>query len=117
MKDSYHSKKLSITTRRIEINNKFYSIRPSFVMPYKTGFVDDVEKGLFLRKFNVRFWAISYTFGKDPMYWYRIEQSIGRNSIVGTTIRKPDDIPDHIAADEKHTKRLGDKTYIATTVR
>lgn len=30
------------------------------------------------------------------MYWYRIEQSLGRNSIVGTTIRKPEDIPKHL---------------------
>jgi len=37
-------------------------------------------------------------------------------SIVGTTIKDPDDIPRHIAADEKHTRILGDKRYVATTV-
>ena len=26
-------------------------------------------------------------FGHDPMYWYRLEISLGRNSIVGTTVR------------------------------
>ena len=50
------------------------------------------------------------------MYWYRIEQSIGRNSIVGTTVRNPEDIPKHLAADEKHTRIEGAKTYVATTV-
>ena len=69
-----------------------------------------------MRKFNVPFWALSYVFGKYPMYWYRIEQSLGRNSIVGTTIRNPDDIPQHLGADEKHTRILGDKVYVATTV-
>ena len=92
MKDIYHSKKQSIAIRRIEIAGITYTIRPSFLMPYMTGVVDEIEKALFMRKFNVPFWALSYAFGKDPMYWYRIEQSLGRNSIVGTTIRNCEDI-------------------------
>lgn len=116
MKDGYLSKKLSIIIRRIEICGTAYTIRPSFVIPHLAGLVDDVEKALFLRKFDVPFWALAYLFGKDHMYWYRVEQSIGRNSIVGTTVRKPDDIPVHLAADEKHTLIKGDKTYVATTV-
>lgn len=116
MKDIYHSKKQSIAIRRIEIAGITYTIRPSFLMPYMTGVVDEIEKALFMRKFNVPFWALSYAFGKDPMYWYRIEQSLGRNSIVGTTIRNCEDIPQHLGADEKHTWILGDKVYVATTV-
>jgi hypothetical protein len=27
----------------------------------------------------------------------------------------PEDLPEHLVADEKHTKILGDKTYVATT--
>ena len=100
MKDIYHSKKQSIAIRRIEIAGIAYTIRPSFLMPYMTGVVDEIEKALFMRKFNVPFWALSYAFGKDSMYWYRIEQSLGRNSIVGTTIRNADDIPQHLGADD-----------------
>ena len=116
MKDIYHPKKQPEPTRRIEISGIAYTIRPSFLMPYNTGVVEEIEKPLFLRKFNVPFWALSYVFGKYPMYWYRLEQSLGRNSIVGTTVRNPDDIPEHLAADEKHTRILGDKVYVATTV-
>ncbi|MDY0222507.1 MAG: hypothetical protein RBR67_15350 [Desulfobacterium sp.] len=116
MKDIYHSKKMLISIRRIEISGIAYTVRPSFLTPYLTGLVDEVEKALFMRKFNVPFWALSHNFGKDPMYWYRIEQSLGRNSIVGTTIRQSTDIPQHLAADEKHTRILGEKTYVATTV-
>ncbi len=58
-------------------------------MPYMTGFVKDVEKPLFLRKFAVPFWALSQCFGKNPMYWYRLEATIGRYSLVGTTIKSP----------------------------
>jgi len=116
MKDTYYSQKQSIAIRRIEVAGISYTIRPSFVMPYMTGIVDEIEKPLFLRKFNVPFWALSYVFGRYPMYWYRVEQSLGRNSIVGTTISNPDSIPEHLAADEKHTRILGDKVYVATTV-
>ena len=116
MKDIYHAKKLPIMIRRIEIGGVSYTIRPSFVMPYMTGMVDDIEKPLFLRKFAVPFWALSSVFGKNPMYWHRMEQSIGRNSIVGTTVRNSCDIPRNLGADEKHTRILGKKTYVATTV-
>jgi len=116
MKDIYPSKKQGIPIRRIEILGTPYTIRPSFLTPYLSGVVDEVEKALFLRKFSVPFWALSYVFGKDPMYWYRIEQSFGRNSIVGTTIRNPEDIPKHLAADEKHTWILNEKVYVTTTV-
>lgn len=116
MKDCYFSKKMKIWIRRIKVDGTAYTIRPSFLMPYLVGFTNDIENGIFLRKFDVPFWGISHVFGKDAMYWFRIEQSIGRNSIVGTTIRKPDDIPSHLGADEKHTKLLGNKVYAATTV-
>ena len=116
MKDIYHSKKQSVPIRRIKIAGIPYTIRPSFLMPYMTGATDEIEKALFMRKFNVPFWALSYVFGKDPMYWYRMEQALGRNSIVGTTLRNPDNIPLHLGADEKHTWILGDKIYVAATV-
>jgi len=116
MKDIYHPKKYPVPIRRIDVAGVAYTVRPSFLMPYNTGIVDEIEKALFLRKFNVPFWALSYVFGKYPMYWHRLEQSLGRNSIVGTTVRDPDDIPEHLAADEKHTRIVGDKVYVATTV-
>ena len=39
LKDIYHSKKISIGTRRILIDGISYTIRPSLVMPFNTGFV------------------------------------------------------------------------------
>ena len=116
MKDKRHSKKSEIDIRRIEVDEIAYTIRPSFVMPYQTAFTADVEKAIFLRKFNVPFWALSYVFGKDQMFWYRIEQGLGRNSIVGTTIKDPKFLPDHLSADEKHSRLRGEKVYVATTV-
>ncbi len=116
MKDSFTSKKLGIVLRRIQCSDGAYTIRPSFAMPYMTGFAEELEKPLFLRKFNVPFWALAYVFGRNAMYWFRLEQSLGRNSLVGTTIQDPDNLPEHVCADEKHCWLQGEKVYIATTV-
>jgi hypothetical protein len=116
MKDIRPSKKQGVPIRRIEINNVAYTIRPSFIMPYMTGMTDKIEKALFLRKFDVPFWGLVYVFGKYSMYWYRIEQSLGRNSLVGTTVRNPEDIPRNLGADEKHTWIIGNKVFVATVV-
>jgi hypothetical protein len=114
-KDSRVSKKQGIRIRRIEIGGISYTVRPSFVMPYMTGMTDETEKALFLRKFSVPFWALAYVFGRDPVYWQRMEQSAGRNSIVGTTVREPERLPEHLIADEKHTRIGGEKAYAAAT--
>lgn len=116
MKDIRRPKKQKISIRRIEIDGISYTIHPSFVMPYMTGLVKDVEKVIFLRKFAVPFWALSRVFGRNPMYWYRIEQNIGGNSVVGTTVSDPQKLPAHLCGDEKHSWLNGDKRYVATTV-
>ena len=115
MKDIRFPKKLPVPIRRIEIGRTGYTIRPSFVMPHMTGMTESVEKALFLRKYNVPFHALSYCFGYNAMKWFRLEQSLGRNHLVGTTILWEDDLPQHIDADEKHTWILGEKAYITVT--
>jgi len=47
LKEIRTSKKTAITVRRILINGISYTIRPSFVMPYMTGLVRDVETPCF----------------------------------------------------------------------
>jgi hypothetical protein len=117
LKDSYRSRKTGLLLRRVECKatGESFTVRPSFVLPYMAGYTDEVEKPLFLRSFGVPFWALARVFGKDPMYWYRLEVSLGRNSIVGTTIRQAD-LPEHLLADEHHQTLQGDKVYVATTV-
>ncbi len=112
------SKKLNLTTRRIKLtaNGAVYQVRPDFALPYMAGKTDEVEKGLYLRRFGVPFDALAYVFGHDASYWYRLHQSLGRFSIVGTTIRSPEKIPVNLVADEKHSWLLGERIYIPTTV-
>jgi hypothetical protein len=117
LKDSRFPAKLGLRLRRIRCttSGQAFTIRPSFVLPYMTGYTDAVEKALFLRAFGVPHWALARVFGKNAMYWYRLEVSLGRNSIVGTTVRQAD-LPEHLLADEHHRSRDGKKNYIATTV-
>jgi hypothetical protein len=48
------------------------------------------------------------------MKWFRLEQNIGKNSVVATTIKYVEDLPQHVIADEKQTWIRGEKAYIAT---
>lgn len=109
--------KQEIYCRRIRLDQgqTVFSIVPAFVMPYMTGRTQDVDNALFLMRFHVPCWAIAHVFGRDPRYWYRLEQGLGRFSIVGTTVKHPEQLPVHLVADEKHSWLRGERVYIATT--
>lgn len=116
LKDGRLSSKLGLRLRRILLaDGTCYSVRPSFVMPYLTARTSDVDRGLFLRKFGVPYWALSHVMGRSPMFWYRMQCGLGRASVVGTTVRRAP-LPAHLLADEHHQNRRGQKTYLATTV-
>lgn len=50
------------------------------------------------------------------MYWYRLSVSLGNNSIVGTTVKSIELLPENVLADKEHITIKGEKGYIATTV-
>jgi hypothetical protein len=117
IKDDRVSAKTGLRMRRIRLKatGQSFSVRPSFVLPYQTALAKDAEHALFLRSVGVPFWAIARVLGKGHGYWYRLEVGLGRNGIVGTTVRKAG-LPEHLLADEHHPTRQGDKNYVATTV-
>ena len=92
-----------------------FSLRPSFVSTYMTGDVEELDKPLFLLSLGVPVWVVVYCYGRDEMYWHRHLERLGRNSVVGTTVRAADRLPEHLAADEHHVKWAGTKGDIATT--
>jgi hypothetical protein len=118
------SKKMpDVCLRRIKVaepenpKGDVFTIVPSFVLPYMTGYTDDIEKALFLRgKFGVPYWALTYVFGHNDRYWEHLELGFGRNSIVGTTVKRAEHLPQDLLADEKHTRLNGETVYVATTV-
>lgn len=90
-----HSDRLGMTTRRIRLkyNRDSYQIRPDTVMPYMVGTTEEVEKGLYLRRYGVPYEGIAHVLGRSAMYWYRATQAMGRASIVGSTVKQPEAIP------------------------
>ena len=100
---------------RLEQGRTVFTVAPAFVMPYMSGRTQEVDDPLFLMRFHVPCWAIAEVFGRDPMYWYRLEQGLGRFSLVGTTVKQPDRLPTDLVADEKHSWLKGERVYIATT--
>ena len=109
---------LKLRKVQLKATGKFYRIRPSFVMDYWRGHVeeDNLAHALFLRKFNVPFWALSHVFGRSASYYYRAEQSLARHNLVGTTVKSHEAMPQDLLADEQHLTRRGEKGYAATTV-
>jgi hypothetical protein len=100
---------------RLDPGGEVFTVAPAFVMPYMSGRTAEVDKALFLMRFHVPCWAIAHVFGRDAMYWYRLEQGLGRFSVVGTTVKSPERLPKDLVADEKHRWLKGQRVYIATT--
>jgi hypothetical protein len=111
------SSKQELRCRRLQLEQggEVFTVAPAFVMPYMSGRTEEVEKALFLMRFHVPCWAIAEVFGRDPMYWYRLAQGLGRFSLVGSTIKQADRLPADLVADEKHSWLKGQRVYIATT--
>jgi hypothetical protein len=100
----------------VVIDGTSYWLRPSFVTGYMTGTVEDLAYPLLLASHGVPPWLLTIGFGHSEMFWYRVIERLGRSSLVGATVRDPDRLPAHLAADEHHADWAGEKGYVATTV-
>ena len=109
-------RRICLKVRDREGKKQVFTIAPSGVMPYCVGYTDEVEKALFLRRFYVPFWALTYVFGRDDDYWYRMENHFGRYNLVQTVVKDPEKLPQHLLADEKITWLNGEEVVVATTV-
>jgi hypothetical protein len=97
-------------------NGASYWLRPSFIFSYMIGTADELAYPLLLAAHGVPFWLLTLGFGHNDMFWYRLIERLGRNSLVGTTVHDPAQLPSHLAADEHHADWAGQKGYVATTV-
>ena len=116
--DCYASVKQDLIVRRIKLQatGAVFTLRPSFVMPYMIARTEAVEKALYLRQWGVPFDALAYVFGRDAMFWYRAWLAFGRPSLLGTTVKDPQQVPTDLVADEKVTWVAGQEVYVPTTV-
>ncbi len=109
-------RRICLHVRDAQGKKQVFTIAPSSVMPYCVGWTEAVEKALFLRRFDVPFWALTYVFGCDDAYWYRLENHFGRYNLVQTVVKDPAKLPKHLLADEKVTWLNGEEVVVATTV-
>jgi hypothetical protein len=109
-------RRICLKARDAEDKQQVFTIAPSGIMPYFVDMTDEIEKALFLRRFDVPFWALAYVFGRDDQYWYRLENHFGRYNLVQTVVKDPEKLPKHLLADEKVTWLNGEEVVIATTV-
>jgi hypothetical protein len=111
------SKKLpGVRLRQLRLaDGRVFTLRPSFVLGYMAGTVEAVAFPLLLLSYGVPAWVVTYGCGRNPMFWHRLIERLGRNSLVGTTIRDPQQLPPHLVADEHHTAWCGAKGYVALT--
>jgi hypothetical protein len=99
-----------------EEKKQVFTIAPNGVMPYLAGYTDEVEKAIFLRQFDVPFWALTYVFGHNDGYWYRLENAFGGYHLVQTVVKDPEKLPKHLLAEEKITWLNAEEVVMATTV-
>ena len=104
-----------IRLRQLRVKNHAYTLRPSFVMSYMTGTVEEIEFPLLLLSHGVPCWLVTHGCGHNDMFWQRHLQRLGRNSLVGSTVRVAERLPQHLAADEHHADWCGEKGYVAVT--
>lgn len=110
------SKLPGIQLRQLRLGKTTYSLRPSFVLPYMTGYVNDVAYPLRLLMCGVPPWLIAEGFGHDANYWDRQVERLGRNSLVGTTVCDPERLPQHVVTDEHQVSWAGQKAFLPMTV-
>ena len=89
------SSRQNLKTRRILLprTKEVYQLRPDFVMPYMSETAEMADKALYLRKHGLSFDGIADVLGRSEMHWYRLCQSLGRASIVGTTVKTETALP------------------------
>jgi hypothetical protein len=109
-------RRICLKTRTGTGEKQTFTLMPSGVLPYLAGYTDAVEKALFLRRFGVPYWALTYVFGRDDAYWYRLEARLGGYNLVQTTVKDPAKLPNHLLADEKITWLNGEEVEVAVTV-
>src|SRR5436190_20338524 len=64
-KDIRTSAKQGLRLRRItcKADGSAFTVRPAFVLPYLTGWTEDVAHALFLRRFGAPYGALAHVFG------------------------------------------------------
>ena len=92
-----------------------YTVRPSCIRPYMAGFAEEGAYPRRLRASGGPPWLVAEYCGHDAHAWDRQVARRGRHRLVGTTVRTPEQLPQHRTADEPHTAGCGEKASLPIT--
>ncbi|MDA1055901.1 MAG: hypothetical protein O3C40_36410 [Planctomycetota bacterium] len=71
--DRESRKQQGIRLRQVRLKHQSaYWLRPSFVLSYMAGTVNEVEHALLLASYGVPMWLLTAVFGHNDMYWQRL---------------------------------------------
>jgi len=89
------SQRQQVKTRRIYLpsTHEAYQLRPDFVTPYMSETAEVASKALYLKHHGISYEGIAYVMGRSEMHWYRLCRSLGRASIVGSTVKTEAALP------------------------
>ena len=84
-----------LKTRRIYLpsTHEAYQLRPDFVTPYMSETVAVAGKALYLKQHGISYEGIAYVLGRSEMHWVKLLQSLGRVSLVGSTVKRAAALP------------------------
>jgi len=90
-----HSQRQNLKTRRIYLpsTGEAYQLRPDFVTPYMSETAEQAGKALYLKQHGISYDGIAYVLGRSEMHWVNLLQSLGRVSIVGSTVKTEAALP------------------------
>ena len=115
LKESRHSQKMTdftYYTIRTKDRKHTYTVQPCFVLPYLTGYTQQVADAIELMMYGVPCHKITHLFGRNDSYWDNLFNSFGRFSVVGTLVKNAEDLPEDYCADEKITHWNGEKISV-----
>jgi hypothetical protein len=115
----YWQKKQGLWLRRFKLKatGQVFTIRPSFLMPYGAGRTDAVKTPLQLYAEGTSVETLVEIYGRDVHYWERLWHTLGRPSLVGTTVKDPAHLPQDLVADEKATWHNGEEVLLTSIAR
>jgi len=96
-------------TIRTKDRKRTYTVHPCFVLPYLTGYTQQVADAIELMMYGVPCHKITHLFGRNDSYWDNLFNSFGCFSVVGTLVKNAEELPEDYCADEKITHWNGEK--------
>ncbi len=116
--DCYTAVNQDLIVRRIKVKatGAVFALRPSCVMPSMMARPEEVEKARARRPWGGPCDALASGCGREALCWSRAWLAVGRPSLLGTTVKDPQQVPPDLVADAQVPWVAGQEVDVPTTV-